>query len=271
MRTLDEIVEHYKKGYELIHRIRELVTQQDIVYSILYSTRRRKNGFKPLLEAHLTLDQVLEHMRPAYSDIKKVKNFKTEFSNVISLSFANADARRAVNEAEREGLSISNAIEKRELWDTLEEYAEIYYPKVNRGRLYEVYSILVKTPDYEGIEHVGHYEGQANTETLAGDLIEKSLKDTDYGWQKGDIALEQLKAAYNANVSFMEASTVKRVLKEILVALKSQSQEAMIEELTKVFTVAKTEFNLEVDKLVKEEAEVAIAEKIKEGNLFDIK
>lgn len=271
LRTLDDIVNHFKKGYELIHRIRELLTSQEITYSVLYATRQHKDGYKPLFEAHLTLDQVLAETRPAYKDIQTV-NVDTEFSNVLSLEFANADARRAVDAAEKQGgSSISNALDKRDLWDTLIEYAEANHPNANRGRLYEVYSTLVKTPRYQKINYIGHHKGQANTEGLASALIKQALADRDFGWQKGDIALEQLKAVFNANAALIDGSTIKVVLTEIYQALRAQTEQELIDNLTKIFTVKKQQFDLEVDALVKEEAVIAIEKKIKEGKIFDIK
>ena len=50
----NDMVEHYLKGYELLHRIRELVTGQEITYKILYT----EGG--DLYEADLSLMQILE-------------------------------------------------------------------------------------------------------------------------------------------------------------------------------------------------------------------
>ena len=272
LRTIDEIVEHFKKGYELIHRIRELLTNQDISYSILYGTRKRKDGEKPLLEGHLTLEQVLEYSRATFSDIKTV-DVDTEFSNTISLSFTNADARKAISVAEKGGVTgISTAITKRGLWDSLVKHAEVEAPNANYGQLYEVYATLTKIPRYQKIEFIGHYRNQANTKNLANALIKEALSNNDAGWQKGDIALEQLKSVFNATANLMDSSTIKKVLRQIHAALKTDTQKNMIDALTQVFTVNRSEFNLEVDKMVNDEAIAAIEEKIKAGNIkFDIK
>ena len=97
------------------------------------------------------------------------------------------------------------------------------------------------------------------------------MADRDYGWQKGDIALEQLKAVFNANAALIDGSTIKVVLTEIYKALKAQTEQELINNLTKIFTVKKQQFDIEVDALVKEEAVSAIEKKIKEGKIFDIK
>ena len=271
LRTIDDIVEHFKKGYELIHRIREMLTEQDISYSILYGTRRKKGGEKPLLEGRLTLEQVLEYSRATFSDIKTV-DVNTEFSNTISLSFTNADARKAISVAEKSGAAgISNAIEKRGLWDSLVKHAETEAPNANYGQLYEVYATLTKVPRYQKIEFIGHYRNQANTKNLANALIKEALANNDAGWQKGDIALEQLKSVFNAAANLMDSSTIKKVLRQIHAALKTDTQKNMINALTQVFTVNRSEFNLEVDKMVNDEAIAAIEEKIKSGSIkFDI-
>lgn len=272
LRTIDEIVEHFKKGYELIHRIREQLTQQDIVYSILYGTRTKKSGEKPLLEGHLSLEQVLEYSRATFSDIKTV-NIDTEFSNTISLSFTNADARKAIQIAEKDGgVGLSNAIEKKELWDSLVKHAEVEAPNANYGQLYEVYATLTKTPRYQKINFIGHYPKQANTKNLATALIKDAMANNDAGWQKGDIALEQLKAVFNAAANLMDSSTIKKVLRQIHAALKTDTETDMINALTQVFTVNRSDFNLEVDKMINEEAIAAIEQRIKSGNIkFDIK
>jgi hypothetical protein len=49
----EDIVQLFRNGYELIHRIRESFVGREITYRILYKKENK------LLEAHLTLEQLL--------------------------------------------------------------------------------------------------------------------------------------------------------------------------------------------------------------------
>ena len=59
IKTEEDIIDHLKKGYELIHRIRELLTGQKITYTILYSDDKKNKNSENMWEAHLTLEELL--------------------------------------------------------------------------------------------------------------------------------------------------------------------------------------------------------------------
>lgn len=268
--TIEEITEHFKKGYELIHRIREYFTHQDIQYSILY--RGRKNqGVIPLHEAHLSLDQVLSQVSLTFMDIKTV-NLDTEFSNFINLSITNGAVKKIITTLDKEEALVSTLEDsdfKRELWDSLMDFATIELgDKVNVGYVYEAYRVLRTVPKYERIAYIGHIPGERNTKGLAKALIERATANNDPGWQKGDVAQDQLKAVYRSAANLIQVSSIERVLSDLQGALKSSTGADMTAALTKLFTASdQADFESEFAKQLNKEAAEAIKETLKKADL----
>ena len=238
LRTIDDISEHFKKGYLLLHKIRSIFTQQEITYSILYAGRRKRGVTEvPLFEATLRIEEVLKASYIGYGDIKTI-NAETELSNAIQLKFSNSSAKKALELSLMDGgEDLSHALVKKELWDSLFMLGQIERPNANRGRLYEVYYILTRTPRYQRINYIGHTPGKANTIDLALSLIDAQMEDTDKGWQKGDFALEQLKAVYRSASQLIDGKATSNALKDLLKILQSTNEQDLIQGLKRLFTI----------------------------------
>ena len=89
LQSLDKIAEHYKKGYKMIHKIREDLTGQEITYSIAFKRQGK------VMEAKLTLDQVLSATKISYTDVKNV-NVDTDLSNFLNLSVRNSSINKLI-------------------------------------------------------------------------------------------------------------------------------------------------------------------------------
>ncbi|MBO5179912.1 MAG: hypothetical protein J6B87_06165 [Clostridia bacterium] len=242
VRTLNEIAEFYKEGYRLIHKIREDVTKQDITYSVLFKQKQQ------LMEAHLSLNQILEIAQLGYSDISKV-DVNTELASATSLSVRNGQVNRYIKEMskqyELEMSEVINKIEKPKLWDRLVELRG----SANFGLIYEVYSIFRRVKKYSKISYIG--EKQQNLYDM---LLQNAKSNNIPGWQMGDIGTDQLKAVFNAAASLMDGSTMERVLKNIKNAFAETKPENMKIALKKIFTSQLSSFDNYLDKAAEEEA-----------------
>lgn len=263
VRTLEETVEHFKKGYELIHRVRELLTGQEIEYSILYQGTKKSGG--KMLEAKLSLDDVLSNVKLAVSDVAQVKS-DSEMSKAIKLSVDNSAIRKTVNALSQADNMLENALVTveldRVLWDSLVSFSEGQGSTNNMGYVYEAYTQLKRIDRYQGINFIGHRPGEANTENLAADLLRDAIKNNDPGWQKGDVALEQLKAVFKSAASLISVSAIEFVLTQTKKALAIDTNKDMAEELKKIFTAQGSNFNSDLDERLTEEAIAAIDETV---------
>lgn len=126
------------------------------------------------------------------------------------------------------------------------------------GRIYEVYSILRRVDRYKDINFIGHQQGKDNTEGIANKLLENAIKNTDPGWQIGDVGLEQLKAVFNSNASVISGSTIEKILQQIQNALTAPNQAEMAEALIKIFTTQRQQFDNKIDEVAEKVAVAAI-------------
>lgn len=126
------------------------------------------------------------------------------------------------------------------------------------GRIYEVYSILRRVDRYKNINFIGYQQGKANTEGIANKLLENAIKNTDPGWQIGDVGLEQLKAVFNSNASVISGSTIEEILQQIQNALTVPNQAEMAEALIKIFTTQRQQFDNKIDEVAEKVAIAAI-------------
>ena len=273
LREIEDITNHFKKGYELIHRIRELLTGQDITYTILYTGGKETNG-ENLLEAHLTIDQLLSGVSLALSDINDIKT-NQELSNVASLNISNSAIKRTVDgilgKKQNTLQTVINAIDNPELWDSLVDYRNrkiaggMSKYTANMGRIYEVYSILRRVDKYKSISYIGHKDGEPNTENLANALLQDAIENSDPGWQIGDVGLEQLKSVFNAEASLISVSTIEKVLNDIYNALSISHKDEMSQALKNIFTTQREKFNNKLDAKVEQEAIITIDKTVQDG------
>lgn len=267
LREIEDIAEHLKKGYELIHRIREILTGQEITYSILYSSEQGINNGENLLEAHLTIDQVLSNVTMSFSDTRVVEA-NSELTNAIDLTITNSAVKRTVEaligKKESAIQTVMSALDRPGLWNSLVDFREEKISNkgmskytANMGRIYEVYSVLRRVDKYKSINYIGKGP-KGNTENLAETLLRDAIENTDPGWQIGDVGLEQLKAVFNANASLINTSTIEKILTEVQEGLKADSPEELGEKMKSIFTTQRTDFNNKLDQKVEQEAIQAI-------------
>lgn len=270
VRTLEEVVDHFKKGYELIHRVRELITGQEITYSILYQGTKRSGG--KLMEAKLSLEEVLSNIKLATSDIAIVKA-NTDLSKAIKLSVTNSGIRKTVNAITANNSQLENALIKinldEGLWNSLASFAEQSSTTNNMGYVYEAYVQLKKIDKYKGIKFIGHTPPKPNTEELAQSLLDEAIANNDPGWQKGDVALEQLKSVFKGAANLISVSTIANVLQQTKQALNMDTNKDMAAELKKIFTsqAAATGLNAKLDESLRDEALNAIDEVVGKADL----
>ena len=204
-------------------------------------------------------------------DIKTV-NLDTEFSNFINLSITNGAVKKVIATLDKEEAFVSTLEDsdfKRELWDSLMDFATIELgDKVNVGYVYEAYRVLRTVPKYERIAYIGHTPGERNTKGLAKALIERATANNDPGWQKGDVAQDQLKAVYRSAANLIQVSSIERVLSDLQGALKSSTGADMTAALTKLFTASdQADFESEFAKQLNQEAVEAIEETLRNADL----
>lgn len=274
IKTEEDIIEHLKKGYELVHRIRELLTGQKITYTILYSNKKNKNS-KNMWEAHLTLEELLS----SFTILTKDANVAAiqDLTKAFSLNITNTQVKNLIEKRKDTLSRATTKIDKPELWDSLVRYTNRKYDAganqftYNYGRVFEAYSILRRVKKYQIINYIGHQRGKQNTKPLAGALLQKVVKDTIPGWQKGDLGDEQLKAVFNANATLTSVTKIKGALQDIQKALNTTNKEEILNNLKNIFTVQdKTKLEYEIDIEFNETAIAATDEAIKNANL-DIK
>lgn len=246
LKTLEDIKNFYQEGYRLIHKIREDITGQDITYNILFQDNEK------LMEAHLTLDQVLSMTSLVYSDIKTVKP-QTELVNATSLSINNSAVMKYLKENiqknEKDLGQLIQEIEKPALWDSIVNIKS----NANFGVLYEAYTILRRVREYSSINYIG--KRQRN---LAKTLIKNAKKNNIPGWQAGDIGTEQLKSVFNGAANLMSGSAMEKVLSGTLKAFSQINSEEMKTALKKIYTTQQSVFDNILDEKAEKEAIAAI-------------
>lgn len=261
LKDINEITQYFIKGYKLLHYIREILTDQEITYTILYQSKEE------LLEAHLTLQQLFPAISLTLSDYKIV-NEETKLSNQMSLSLSNTAINKLINKLEKnenELNKIITSLDKPNLWDSLVNHQK----KINIGNLghaFEAYKVLRTIDKYKTINYIGN-SNNYNTESLAEALIKESLRNGDKGWQIGDIGTEQLKAVYNSSANLIQISSIATTLKAVNEALDKKNENEMIKALTDIYVTNRESFNNNIDKKAEEIAISNINKNIKKLGL----
>lgn len=268
---IEDITKLFKDGYELIHRIREVFTRQEITYSILYTPSSGDVSGETVMEVKLNLNQILSSVSMATSDIKTVKA-GVELTNATNLLLTNAAVKRTLELMTKQEANLQKVrsnLDKPLLWNSLLKFRDSQTQKYsgNLGQLYEVYSVFRKDKRYQNINFIGNSKGEANTIGLAGKLLSEAIGNNDPGWQIGDIGTEQLKSVANGAASLMSTSTIQEILKDVNKALSKNTREDMEKALKEIYTVNRDSFNNEIDKKAQDEAIASIEETIK--LLFD--
>lgn len=274
-----DIVNLFKDGYELIHRIRESLTGREITYRIQYTTETAKTKGQ-LLEAELTLEQLLPSISLRWEEQTDVKN-KKEITNAGELFISNSKIKQLVSNLRKNEQLLEENVktftgERGELWNSMVEVRDRLIAQndlnkfsANFGRLYEVFSIFTKEEKYRKIASI-HKPPKYDTESLFVKILSTSFTDHIPGWQGGDLGWEQLKSVFNSSAGLISNSSIEKTLREIQNALNSPSKEDMTQALLQIYTTQKTSFDYKLDEAAEEEAVAAIIQAVNKLSNVDI-
>lgn len=264
----EDIVNLFRDGYELIHRIRESFVGKEITYRIQYrSGTKNKQG--TLLEATLTLEQILPAISLRWEGQLDAKN-KQELTNAGTLFITNSKIKKVItNLRQNQKIVEENITEisgaKKELWDSMVATRErmISNNELNKyasnfGRLYEVFNLLTRTAEYGTIDTI-HKPPKKNTENLFIARLNEASRDHIPGWQAGDLGWDQLKSVFNSSAGLIGNSSIEKTLKDIQNALAKDHKEDMATALKQIYATPQgMEFNTKLDEEVYETTVAAI-------------
>lgn len=256
--STDDIINHYVQGYELLHRIREIVTGQEIKYRILYTSTSKEER---LYELEVDLDTLLKtknkfnwSIGSTSDDPEKIP----EISNLIRLNISNAQAKAMVDKAnlakEKELKPISSAeIQYPILWESLVDYRNNRYGSqkstYNLGRLYEVYTYLTTKKGFKDVKL------EEKTYALVDKSLQHTIGENIKGWQQGDAGLTQLKAVYNANAGLISGSSLRGLFAKLITEFGAGYDMKKLEEsLIDIFTAPLDKLSEEADIKNREDA-----------------
>lgn len=281
LQDMNDISNHFKNGYRIIERARELFTNQEIVYSIIYSGREKGNK-DIIYETNLTMEQLLPYLSITMRDVT-LKDNRTMLSNsmriYLSGSMVAKAAANAIKKDEEDITKILGELKNMSLWNSLVDFQRNKYQGIvyndsnyrgNLGNLYEVYTDLVRTNRGGTFNFIGHQPGKQNTIGLASSLLDAAISDSIPFYQGGDYGLTQLKAVLGGSTrGLADVGTIERTLEKLNNALKASSKQELAQKIKTIFTPPADRINSEIDKKVREDAIAAIDETIKNAN-FDI-
>lgn len=240
------LLKYLKDGYKIVHRIRELITGQEIIYNILVG-----NKDKYIYEIGLDMDTLLEQGTIStfhtyggleYKDIEgKIRQEIQDISLKLETSYTKllqAAKYSRLMETDEDGTSLDKA------GDTLyQDLMNYYYNKdinFNRGHVYEMYHYLTnvaKSP-YKTYRHYkmnsilisALYQAVKNkTPSIeGGDTIGKDAQGNYFGIQ--------LKNIINAAAGLMDASSMVTWMKKICEIFSLKNKKEMQDGFIELFT-----------------------------------
>lgn len=268
--STDDIINHYVQGYELLHRIREVVTGQEIKYRILYTSTSKEEH---LYELEIDLNTLLKTKNKfnwSLGSTSDDPNKVPEIANLIRLNISNAQAKAMVDKANLAKEKELKPIESAEmqypiLWESLVEYRNKYYGNqkstYNLGRLYEVYTYLTTKKGFKNVKL------EEKTYSLVKSSLQYTIGENIKGWQQGDAGLTQLKAVYNANAGLISGSSLRSTFKQLITAFSTSYNPAELEKsLIEIFTAPLDKLSEESDIRNREDAIERIKSQI--SNLY---
>lgn len=268
LRTQEEIIQHMVTGYKLIHNIREVLTRQEIIYSVAYE----KDG--QIWQTELKMEDLLKNVsKNVERNIKE-----STMAEALKISVSNANILKTLE-------SIKNKTEKVITENTFKENVEIdihnslynyiYYKiqnitekKKTHGDIYEIYLVMINEKKYKPFHSLANGNSDNLIEVLADahneNILEGEIKqahDSVAGWRGGDVGNLQAKAVYNASASLMNIGTMKRVISSIYENFSAKQIDE--QEIIKLFTKEQDKLNLELDKIANTNAINGIQETFK--------
>lgn len=238
LKNQQEIIEHMKKGYRLIHNVREILTGQEIEYLIAY--KDKKDG--PVCQVKLTMEQLLKNVSKAVeSNISE-----SAMADALKISLSNTNLIKTLQELN------DNEEEKAKEGLDSKLYNYISSRAINsnksQGDIYEIYLIMTKEKKYKPENNLQN----GNSDALIDALIQ-AKHNSDPGWQGGDVGSFQAKAVYNANASLMSLGTMRRQITKI--AELFETEQINYNKIKKMFIKEINENALEIDKSAADLAE----------------
>lgn len=241
--VFEEIANHFKKGYILLHRIRTFFTGQEIEYKILMGKEKGSVESTNLYEINFSMEELLNFVsidvtgrtfqKDEKIDLMKMERLRIEFEAVSEKynSQENAWDKTKIQLLEKPTLW-ETLVAQRNKWITekiFNRYSE------NWGRTYEVYKILTLTPKYDKINAIGHYVHKKNTIDLAKSLFEDQRGENVKGWQMGDYGLQQFKAIFNSLAGLINTSSLVNTLEKIREVLSNKWKKQIKDGLKSIF------------------------------------
>lgn len=258
LQTQEEIIQHMVTGYKLIHNIREVLTRQEIIYSVAYE----EDG--QIWQTKLKMEDLLRNVS------KNVEsNIKDEtIAEALKISVSNANILKTLENTEIKRKIIASNTFKENVEINIHNslYNYIYYKvqniaekKKTHGDIYEIYLIMINEKKYKPFHRLTNGRSNKLIEALADahneNMLEGEIKqahDSVAGWRGGDVGNLQAKAVYNASASLMNMGTMKRVISSIYenFSVKQIDEQKIIQ----LFTKDQDKLNLELDKAANKKA-----------------
>lgn len=271
------LLKHLKDGYKIIHRIRELITNQEIIYNILVG-----NESKYIYEIGLDMDTLLEqgsfstshgYGGTTFQDIEgkvhqEVQNISLRLETSYTKLLKAANYSRLL-EADKSEINEDNTqfIAGDTLYQDLMKY---YYSKdanFNRGHVYEIYHYLTHIAKSPYNVH-RHYKMNSILISALYQAVKNSTPsiqggDTVAKNEQGDYIGVQLKNIINAAAGLMDSSSMVTWMKEICRIFSLNDKKQMQNEFIELFS-QKIKNIQGLDQTMEKEANKAVIKGIKE-------
>lgn len=271
------LLKHLKDGYKIIHRIRELITNQEIIYNILVG-----NESKHIYEIGLDMDTLLEQGSFSTSHGYDETDFRViegkvyqEVQNIsLRLETSYTKLLKAANysrllEADKSETNEDNTqfIAGDTLYQDLMKY---YYSKdtnFNRGHVYEIYHYLTHIAKSPYNVH-RHYKMNSILISALYQAVKNSTPsiqggDTVAKNKQGDYIGVQLKNIVNAAAGLMDSSSMVTWMKEICRIFSLNNKKQMQNEFIELFS-QKIKNIQGLEQTMEKEANKAVIKGIKE-------
>ena len=278
---LNKIAPLFKNGYILLHTFRQVITDQEIEYKILYEAEGEGENAQ-LAELSLDVSGMLSNTFLSFDGSKANKTaiYKGEASLLDNIrlvsnrSSTRAYANKWLEEHQQSLESILlDANSRRALWDNLIEFRNNRYSRqqINNGRVYEIFKILTSSKRFNKFYSISPKlpTGQ-NTENKVIALFNRQKGEHLPGWKGGDLGLMQLKTAFGTSTNtLISAGEISNVFKDCINVLEhSKNEKELARGLKRIFTEKLKNLNLELDKRVTRSAIKTINKVVQE---LDIK
>lgn len=254
----DLILSHLKSGYAIIHKLREFVTGEEILYRIL--DKDSKNNY---FEGIVGLEGILSIT--TLSKIKINEQEKEDYNRIINFKLQITKHLKNVKNSDIEEL-ISF---KTNLYNQLESLYLDMDKNFNRGHIYEMYTYLVNEKNFNPGKAIKNF-----SKPSPGILLEAARTNAlrgAKGFKGGDAAIKyknkivdmQLKNISNAGAGLVNGLTIKRTMEELL-----KDKYNSLEGLQKFFLDEFTQDINQNDRIITHNLDRAVSNRVK-NSIYD--